>query len=111
MGIVVNVVEGDMAAFVEMECALVGHRLANVRLWVIVNIVHGGMVTVEIVGVVGVSAVGIDLYVDGGHTYSVPYEGRVHHDAAVHIVMGDTLVDEGLYVGRQCHGGWVIGDL
>lgn len=75
------------------------------RLSIFVYIVIGGVVAVEVVGicVIGVVVVVVivvmDLYIDVRHTRSSAGEGRVHHDTSVHIVMGDALVDELLYVG------------
>lgn len=84
------------------------------RLSIFVYIVIGGVVAVEVVGicVIGVVVVVVvvvivvvvivvmDLYIDVRHTRSSAGEGRVHHDTSIHIVMGDALVDELLYVGR-----------
>lgn len=78
------------------------------RLSIFVYIVIGGVVAVEIVGICVIGVVGVvivvvvivvmDLYIDVRHTRSSAGEGRVHHDTSVHIVMGDALVDELLYV-------------
>lgn len=67
---------------------------------VLVNIGHGVMVTVEIVGV---SAVGIDLDIDGRHVPQTACESGIQHHSAVHIVVSDTGVNELLYVQGNLH--------
>ena len=67
---------------------------------VLVNIGHGVMVTVE---VVGISAVGIDLDIDGRHIPQTACESGIQHHSAVHIVVSDTGVNELLYVQGNLH--------
>ena len=78
---------------------------------VFVNIVIGGVVAVEVVGVVGVvgvAAVVVDVDVNVGHAESSSAVGGQHTHATVHVFVGETLVNECLYVWRKIHSVMVL---